>query len=53
MDDTEGLFVFGGTEATHSFKGYIGQATFFRGRVIDPTRVGYFFETLYFEVKIS
>ena len=39
MDDTDGLFVFGGTETTTSFKGYIGQATFYRGHAIEPTKV--------------
>ncbi|XP_033729208.1 protein sel-1 homolog 3-like, partial [Pecten maximus] len=34
MDDTEGLFVFGAFDSTPSFKGYIGQATFYRNRLL-------------------
>ncbi|CAH1796540.1 unnamed protein product [Owenia fusiformis] len=32
-NDTQGLFIFGGSEAIPSFKGYIGQATYYRRKV--------------------
>ncbi|OWF53033.1 protein sel-1 homolog 3-like [Mizuhopecten yessoensis] len=39
LDDTEGLFVFGAFDATPSFKGYIGQATYYRNRLLQPHEI--------------
>jgi len=39
MDDTEGVFVFGGLDTTPSFRGYIGQATYYRNRALDSDKV--------------
>ncbi|XP_067676665.1 protein sel-1 homolog 3-like [Haliotis asinina] len=40
MDDTEGDFVIGGIDAlVPSFVGYIGKATFYRRRVLEPSKI--------------
>lgn len=39
FDDEFGLFVFGGTEPIPSFQGYIGQATYYRGKAIRADQV--------------
>ncbi|XP_060064051.1 protein sel-1 homolog 3-like [Ylistrum balloti] len=39
MDDTEGLFVLGAFDSIPSFKGYIGQATFYRNRLRQPEEI--------------
>jgi len=39
FDDTVGLLVFGGTELSHSFQGYIGQATLYRHKAIAAHQV--------------
>ena len=39
MDDTEGLFSFGGGENFNSFRGYIGQATIYRNTIVHHSNV--------------
>ncbi|KAK3106808.1 hypothetical protein FSP39_000229 [Pinctada imbricata] len=39
LDDTEGLFVMGGAEQTNGFRGYIGQATYYRNKLVDPKQI--------------
>ncbi|KAK3609354.1 hypothetical protein CHS0354_036594, partial [Potamilus streckersoni] len=41
LDDTEGLFTFGGAESTPSFRGYIGQATFYRNKYLEHHQIPY------------
>ncbi|XP_074652481.1 protein sel-1 homolog 3-like isoform X1 [Tubulanus polymorphus] len=37
--DTEGYFIFGGSQMVTGFKGYIGQANWYRGKYIDPNNI--------------
>lgn len=39
MDDTEGFLVIGGMEGRPAFKGYVGQATYFRNKIVSSTQV--------------
>ncbi|XP_048254437.1 protein sel-1 homolog 3-like [Haliotis rufescens] len=40
MDDTEGDFIVGGNDAlVPSFVGYVGKATFYRRRVLEPSKI--------------
>ena len=39
MDDTEGLFTFGGGDTFQGFKGYIGQASIYRNRFVEHSQV--------------
>ncbi|XP_053372866.1 protein sel-1 homolog 3-like [Mercenaria mercenaria] len=38
-DDAKDLFTFGGSEYMQSFKGYIGQATIYRNKIIEPRNI--------------
>ena len=46
MDDTEGFLVIGGMEGRPAFKGYVGQATYFRNKIVSSTEVN--FDFIYF-----
>ena len=46
MDDTEGFLVIGGMEGRPAFKGYVGQATYFRNKIVSSTQVN--FALIYF-----
>jgi len=39
FDDTVGLLVFGGTELSPSFQGYIGQAVLYRHKALSADQV--------------
>ena len=50
FDDTVGMMIYGGSELSNSFKGYIGKVTFYRRRAIMPQEVivmGYFINLFY------
>jgi hypothetical protein len=39
FDDQQGLMIFGGQEVFQSFQGYIGEATYYRGRALEASKV--------------
>ncbi|XP_061169647.1 protein sel-1 homolog 3-like [Saccostrea echinata] len=39
MNDTEGLMVVGGMEGMSAFRGYVGQATYYRNQIKQPTQI--------------
>lgn len=41
FDDTVGMMIYGGSELSKSFKGYIGKVTFYRRRAIMPQEVSH------------
>ena len=53
MDDTTGLFVFGGTESTSGFRGYIGQATYYRNKAVEHTKVTILFILIFKSIYCS
>jgi hypothetical protein len=38
-DDAKDLVTFGGSEYMASFRGYIGQATIYRNKIVNPDKV--------------
>ena len=47
-DDTDGMIAIGGSEVARSFKGVIGDAVWYRRRIVQPHEVG----TLHFRSKV-
>jgi hypothetical protein len=41
LDDTEGFLVVGGLEGVPAFRGYVGQAIYYRNRNISPNKVSW------------
>jgi len=53
LDDTEGLFIIGGSDTRAGFNGYIGKLTYYRYMAVEPSQVGIIKLTYYRHMAVE